>query len=105
MRSRSIVSPEDQKVTFVELFFDLVFVFSVTQVVSVLHDGMDATAVGQAVLVFWLVWWGWTQFTWAGLARSRFLPAARGRCRRNRQGTRSFALNATTRPAAHGGRA
>ncbi|HEX9565628.1 MAG TPA: low temperature requirement protein A [Gemmatimonadaceae bacterium] len=63
--SRSIVSPDDQKVTFVELFFDLVFVFSVTQVVGLLHDGVTWRAVGEAVLVFWLVWWGWTQFTWA----------------------------------------
>ncbi len=63
--SRSIVSPEDQKVTFVELFFDLVFVFSVTQVVSLLHHELDWIGVGQAILVFWLVWWAWTQFTWA----------------------------------------
>ena len=62
---RSIVSPEDQRVTFVELFFDLVFVFSVTQVVGLLHHHLDWTGVGQTILVFWLVWWGWTQFTWA----------------------------------------
>src|SRR5512145_3527875 len=61
----AIVSPEDQRVTFVELFFDLVFVFCVTQVVSLLHDGVTWRAVGEVVLVFWLVWWGWTQFTWA----------------------------------------
>lgn len=30
----AIVSPDDQPATFVELFFDLVFVFSVTQVVG-----------------------------------------------------------------------
>ncbi len=65
MRAQTIVSPEDQKVTFVELFFDLVFVFSVTQVVGLLHDGLSWIVVGQAVLVFWLVWWAWTQFTWA----------------------------------------
>ena len=65
MSSQSIVSPDDQKVTFVELFFDLVFVFCVTQVVGLLHDGFGWVPVGRAVLVFWLVWWGWTQFTWA----------------------------------------
>jgi len=65
MRSQSITSPEDQNVTFVELFFDLVFVFSVTQIVSLLHGGLDWQVVGQAILVFWLVWWAWTQFTWA----------------------------------------
>lgn len=60
-----VSSPGDQKVTFVELFFDLVFVFCVTQTVSLLHDGVTWRAIGEATLVFWLVWWGWTQFTWA----------------------------------------
>lgn len=61
----TIVSPEDQKATFVELFFDLVFVFSVTQVVRLLHEGFGWIAIGQAILVFWLVWWAWSQFTWS----------------------------------------
>jgi low temperature requirement protein LtrA len=65
MVQRSLVSPDDQKVTFVELFFDLVFVFGVTQVVKIFHDGITVGHTGQAILVFWLVWWGWTQFTWA----------------------------------------
>lgn len=64
MPTPSIVSPEDQSATFVELFFDLVFVFSVTQVVGLLHHDFDWVGVGQAVIVFWLVWWAWTQFTW-----------------------------------------
>ncbi len=61
----TVAAPIDQRVTFVELFFDLVFVFCVTQVVSLLHDGVTWRSVGEVVLVFWLVWWGWTQFTWA----------------------------------------
>ena len=60
-----IASPDDQKVTFVELFFDLVFVFCITQIVSLLHGHVDPHSVGTALLVFWLIWWGWTQFTWA----------------------------------------
>ena len=65
MAARSLVSPEDQSVTFVELFFDLVFVFAITQIVGLLHGELGARPVGEAVLVFWLVWWAWTQFTWA----------------------------------------
>ena len=65
VKPASIVSPEDQRVTFVELFFDLVFVFSVTQAVGLLHHQLDWTGVGQTVLVFWLIWWAWSQFTWA----------------------------------------
>jgi len=65
MTKASLVSPHDQNVTFVELFFDLVFVFAVTQTVGLLHGEVHAAPVGRAVLVFWLVWWAWTQFTWA----------------------------------------
>lgn len=64
MQSRSIVSPDDQSATFIELFFDLVFVFSITQLVGLLHGHITPTTIGQAVLIFWLVWWAWTQFTW-----------------------------------------
>lgn len=65
MTSPSIISPDNQNVTFVELFFDLVFVFAVTQVVGLLHGHLGPVEIGRAVLVFWLVWWAWTQFTWA----------------------------------------
>ena len=75
-----IVSPDDQRVTFVELFFDLVFVFCVTQVVTLLHGHVDARSVGSALLVFWLVWWAWTQFTWA--RASAGAPRAAPRSRR-----------------------
>ncbi|NQU37426.1 MAG: low temperature requirement protein A, partial [Actinobacteria bacterium] len=54
-----------KSVTFVELFFDLVFVFSLTQVTGVVAHHLDWTGLLQAVLVFWLIWWAWTQFTWA----------------------------------------
>ena len=53
-----------QGATFVELFFDLVFVYAVTQLTAfVLHD-LTWGGVGRALLLFWLVWWAWTQFTW-----------------------------------------
>ena len=61
---RSPSSPEDQGVTFVELFFDLAFVFAVTKTVDLFHHGFGWATIGQATIVFWLVWWAWTQFTW-----------------------------------------
>jgi low temperature requirement protein LtrA len=60
-----IVSPDDQRVTFVELFFDIVFVFCVTQVAHLFAEHIDLLAVASSLVVFWLVWWAWTQFTWA----------------------------------------
>ena len=61
---KALISPADQKVTFVELFFDLVFVFAFTQVVGLFHDGVTWSSTGQFVLVFWMVWWAWVQYTW-----------------------------------------
>jgi low temperature requirement protein LtrA len=57
-------APREQPVTFVELFFDLVFVFAVTQVTSLTAHHLDAAGVARSVLLFWLIWWAWTQFTW-----------------------------------------
>jgi Bacterial low temperature requirement A protein (LtrA)/Histidine phosphatase superfamily (branch 1) len=62
---RPITTTEDQRTTFIELFFDLVFVYAVTQTVSLVHEELSWAGVGHALVVFWLVWWAWTQFTWA----------------------------------------
>ncbi len=61
----SFTIDEDQGATFVELFFDLVFVFAITQVTALIHHDLTMEGIGKAVLVFWMIWWGWTQFTWA----------------------------------------
>lgn len=57
-----------KRVGFLELFFDLVFVFAVTQLVTLLHDDHSATGWLHAALALWLVWWAWSQFAWAGNA-------------------------------------
>jgi low temperature requirement protein LtrA len=58
----------DKKTGYLELFFDLVFVFAVTQLVTVLHDDHGLTGWRNTVLLAWLVWWAWSQFAWAGNA-------------------------------------
>ena len=67
MRARlhtSIRTSDPQPVTFVELFFDLVFVFAVTQLtVLTVHD-LTPGGVLRSILLGWLIWWAWTQFTW-----------------------------------------
>jgi low temperature requirement protein LtrA len=57
-----------KRVGFLELFFDLVFVFAVTQLVGLLHDDHTVAGWARAGLVLWLVWWAWSQYTWAGNA-------------------------------------
>lgn len=54
----------DRSASFVELFFDLVFVFGVTQVVSSIHGHLDWPTLGRAALVLMLLWWAWSQYTW-----------------------------------------
>jgi low temperature requirement protein LtrA len=61
---RTLRTSTPQSVTFVELFFDLVFVFAVTQItVLTVHD-LTVAGVLRSLLIFWLIWWAWTQFTW-----------------------------------------
>ncbi|HEX6256323.1 MAG TPA: low temperature requirement protein A [Euzebyales bacterium] len=62
--SSTVRATSAQGATFVELFFDLVFVFAVTQVAGVLREHLTVTGLVEATFVFWLVWWAWTQFTW-----------------------------------------
>ena len=58
-------APFGQKADFVELFFDLVFVFAITQVTHLTAHHLDLTTVLRSVLVFWMIWWGWTMIMWA----------------------------------------
>ncbi len=61
----TIRGTEEQGATFVELFFDLVFVFAVTQVTAVLAHDLTWAGLTSALILFWLVWWAWTQYTWS----------------------------------------
>lgn len=62
--TRPRTSDEPQGATFIELFFDLVFVYALTQVTSMLVHDLTWSGAARAVVVAWLVWWAWTQFTW-----------------------------------------
>lgn len=56
---------ETQGATFLELFFDLVFVFAITQVSHVLLDHeVSWQYAGQAALCLLVVWWAWNYTTW-----------------------------------------
>jgi low temperature requirement protein LtrA len=51
-------------VTALELFYDLVFVFAVTQVSHLLLAHLDWTGAGEAALALLVVWWSWNYTTW-----------------------------------------
>ncbi len=68
---RGVVVPEpteDYSADPVELFFDLAFVFAFSQLVQLLIHHPDWDGIGQAALLFLLLWMPWSQFTWSANA-------------------------------------
>src|SRR4051812_46831306 len=55
---------EEQRATPLELFFDLVFVFAMTQVTALLSKDLTWAGFGRAMLVLGLLWWAWSAYTW-----------------------------------------
>jgi low temperature requirement protein LtrA len=47
-----------------ELFFDLVFVFALTQVTAFMADELSWLGIFRGVLVIMLLWWAWTGYAW-----------------------------------------
>ncbi len=54
----------EQRVTPLELFFDLVFVFAFTQVTTVLSDNPTWSGLGHALLILGVLWWAWATYAW-----------------------------------------
>ncbi len=61
--------PGERRTTPVELLWDLVFVFAVTQVTTLLAHRTSWGRLGEAMLVLALVWWAWSAFVWAANAQ------------------------------------
>jgi low temperature requirement protein LtrA len=54
----------EKRVAPLELFFDLVFVFALTQVTLLMSDNPTWEGLGQGMLVFTLLWWAWSAYAW-----------------------------------------
>jgi len=54
----------EQPTTTVELFFDLVYVFAVTQLSHLILDDPTLAGVGRAAFLLVVVWWAWIYTTW-----------------------------------------
>src|SRR5919109_1911663 len=54
----------EQRVTPLELFFDLVFVFAMTRVTALMAHDLSWTSIGRGLLVLAALWWGWAAFAW-----------------------------------------
>jgi low temperature requirement protein LtrA len=55
---------QQQRATTLELFYDLVFVFAVTQVSHLLVEDVSWEGAGKAALALLVVWWAWNYTTW-----------------------------------------
>jgi low temperature requirement protein LtrA len=55
---------QEQRVTPLELFFDLVFVLSFTQVTAAMAEDPSWQGLGEGMLVLAAVWWAWAAYGW-----------------------------------------
>ena len=54
----------EHRVTPLELFFDLVFVFAFTQVTTVLSQDPTWTGLGHGLLLLTTLWCAWASYAW-----------------------------------------
>ncbi len=55
---------EDERVTPLELFFDLVFVLAITQCTALMSHHPTWAGLAQGLLVLGVLWWGWVGYSW-----------------------------------------
>ncbi len=76
MESGGRVSPAgaERRTTPVELFWDLAFVFAITQVTHFLLFHLTWGGFGRGMILLALIWWAWSAFVWAANAQSEDSP-------------------------------
>ncbi len=60
----SAVLREGERVTPLELFFDLVFVLAITQCTALMSNHPTWSGLAQGLLVLGVLWWSWGGFAW-----------------------------------------
>jgi low temperature requirement protein LtrA len=65
------------RVTTLELFFDLVFAFTLTQLTVVANGTLSVATAGQVLLVFGLLWWMYEGYAWLTNTRPPVHPTER----------------------------
>lgn len=68
---------QERRTSSVELLWDLVFVFAVTQVTTLLVHHLTWAGFGRSMLIMALVWWAWSAFVWAANAEASDSTALR----------------------------
>jgi low temperature requirement protein LtrA len=55
---------EEERVTPLELFFDLIFVFAITQVTGLVSHDPTWAGLAKGLLVLGVLWWAWAAYAW-----------------------------------------
>jgi low temperature requirement protein LtrA len=63
LRLRAHIGEAARRVSWLELFFDLIFVAAVAQVAEPLHEHYSLPGVLRFATLFALIWWAWTGYT------------------------------------------
>src|SRR4051794_20727551 len=65
-RARLVPTTPEHGVTTLELFFDLVFVFAITQVTAFMAEDLGWRSALRGLVVLALLWWAWCSYAWLG---------------------------------------
>ena len=60
----SAVRREGERVTPLELFFDLVFVLAITQCTALMSHDQTWSGLAQGLLILGVLWWAWVGYSW-----------------------------------------
>jgi low temperature requirement protein LtrA len=60
----TLPAEREQRVSPLELFFDLVFVFAFTQVTTLLSHNPTWSGLGHGLLLLTTLWWAWAAYAW-----------------------------------------
>src|SRR5918996_2262069 len=67
----------EHRVRPLELFFDLVFVFAITQVTGLMSSDPTWEGLGRGLLVLAAIWWAWASYSWLTNTIDPDLPVGR----------------------------
>jgi low temperature requirement protein LtrA len=59
-----VATAQEKRVAPLELFFDLVFVFAITQVTAAMAEDPTWGGLGEGMLVLAALWWAWAAYAW-----------------------------------------
>lgn len=61
-----VTEDEEHKVTTIELFFDLVFVYAITQTTQLMANHLGLLGIAQGLAMLAALWWCWCSYAWLG---------------------------------------